>query len=79
MQLKNIIGVGKKFCLIPFLFRKGEQNKLIDGVPTNITVGMPFFVMGRDPVELAKRAKHKPPAMQVRDECYTKNHLSLIM
>ena len=38
-----------------------------------------FFIMGRDPVELAKRAKHKPPAMQVRDECYTKNHLSLIM
>ena len=37
------------------------------------------FIMGRDPVELAKRAKHKPPAMQVRDECYTKNHLSLIM
>ena len=35
--------------------------------------------MGRDPVELARRAKHKPPAMQVRDECYTKNHLSLIM
>lgn len=43
-SLKNIIGVGKKFCLIPFLFRKREQNKLIDGVPTNISVGMPFFV-----------------------------------
>ena len=28
--------------------------------------------MGRDPVELAKRAKYKPPAMQVRDERYTK-------
>lgn len=28
--------------------------------------------MGRDPVELAKRAKHKPPAMRVRDDCYTK-------
>ena len=38
-----------------------------------------FLFMGRDPVELVKRAKHKPPAMQVRDECYTKNHLSLIM
>lgn len=37
------------------------------------------FVMGRDTVELAKHAKHKPLAMQVRDECYTKNHLSLIM
>ena len=31
------------------------------------------FVMGRiDPVELAKRAKYKPPAMRVRDGCYTK-------
>lgn len=28
--------------------------------------------MGRDPVELAKRAKYKPPAMRVRDDCYTK-------
>ncbi len=25
--------------------------------------------MGRDPVE---RAKHKPPAMRVCDDCYTK-------
>ena len=32
---------------------------------------VPFF-MGRDPVELAKRAKYKPPAMRVRDDCYTK-------
>ena len=24
------------------------------------------------PVELAKRAKYKPPAMRVRDDCYTK-------
>ena len=24
------------------------------------------FIMGRDPVELAKRAKQKPPAMRVR-------------
>ena len=29
--------------------------------------------MGRDPVELAKCVKHKPPAMQVRDECYMAN------
>ena len=29
-------------------------------------------VMGRDPVEHAKRAKYKPPAMRVRDDCYTK-------
>ena len=31
-----------------------------------------FFVMGRDPVELAKRAKYKPPAMRVRGVCSTK-------
>ena len=30
------------------------------------------FFMGRDPVELAKRAKYKPPAMRVRGVCYTK-------
>ena len=31
-----------------------------------------FFIMGRDPVELAKRAKYQPPAMRVRGVCYTK-------
>ena len=31
-----------------------------------------FLIMGRDPVELAKRAKYKPPAMRVRGVCYTK-------
>ena len=31
-----------------------------------------FFVMGRDPVEHAKRAKYKPPALRVRGVCYTK-------
>ena len=31
-----------------------------------------IFVMGRDPVELAKRAKYQPPAMRVRGVCYTK-------
>ena len=30
------------------------------------------FFMGRDPVERAKRAKYKPPAMRVRGVCYTK-------
>lgn len=30
------------------------------------------MIMGRDPVEHAKRAKYKPPAMRVRDDCYTK-------
>lgn len=33
--------------------------------------------MGRDPVELAKRAKYKPHAMQVRDDCCTKIAFSL--
>jgi len=31
-----------------------------------------LFIMGRDPVELAKRAKYQPPAMRVRSVCYTK-------
>ena len=31
-----------------------------------------IFLMGRDPVEHAKRAKYKPPAMRVRGVCYTK-------
>ena len=31
-----------------------------------------FFIMGRDPVERAKRAKYQPPAMRVRGVCYTK-------
>ena len=31
-----------------------------------------FFIMGRDPVEHAKRAKYKPPALRVRGVCYTK-------
>ena len=31
-----------------------------------------FLFMGRDPVERAKRAKYKPPAMRVRGVCYTK-------
>ena len=33
---------------------------------------MACFIMGRDPVELAKRAKYQPPAMRVRGVCYTK-------
>lgn len=31
-----------------------------------------IFIMGRDPVELAKCAKYQPPAMRVRGVCYTK-------
>ena len=32
-----------------------------------------FLFMGRIvPVEYAKRAKYQPPAMRVRDGCYTK-------
>ena len=57
------------------LMREDNYSKT---TPMVYSVGA-IFIMGRDPVELAKRAKHKPPAMQVRDECYTKNHLSLIM
>ena len=34
--------------------------------------GYAFFIMGRDPVEHAKRAKYKPPALRVRGVCYTK-------
>lgn len=36
------------------------------------TNAVPRLIMGRDPVELAKRAKYKPPAMRVRGVCYTK-------
>ena len=33
----------------------------------------PSCIMGRIvPVEYAKRAKYQPPAMRVRDGCYTK-------
>ena len=35
-------------------------------------ISAPSFIMGRDPVELAKRAKYQPPAMRVRGVCYTK-------
>lgn len=31
-----------------------------------------YLLLGRDPVELAKRARYKPPAMRVRGVCYTK-------
>lgn len=62
-----------------------ENSQLLNSVIANFTVRgiwlesyMPL-IMGRDPVEFARRTKHKSPAMQVRDECYTKNHLSLIM
>ena len=37
-----------------------------------LNLHMVFLIMGRDPVELAKRAKYKPPAMRVRGVCYTK-------
>lgn len=39
--------------------------------PKNTTLLLLLF-MGRDPVELAKRAKYKPPAMRVRGVGYTK-------
>jgi len=34
--------------------------------------GIFLFIMGRDPVEHALRAKYKPPAMRVRVACCTK-------
>ena len=39
---------------------------------TNQKIDSFFCIMGRDPVELAKRAKYQPPAMRVRGVCYTK-------
>ena len=30
------------------------------------------IIMGRDPDELAKRAKYQPPAIRMRGVCYTK-------
>lgn len=41
-------------------------------VNCNFHKPLPIIIMGRDPVELAKRAKYKPPAMRVRGVCYTK-------
>ena len=38
----------------------------------NVSEHAAAFIMGRDPVEHAKRAKYKPPAMRVRGVCYTK-------
>ena len=37
-----------------------------------LVIAREFLFMGRDPVELAKRAKYQPPAMRVRGVCYTK-------
>jgi len=31
-----------------------------------------YLIVDCDPVELAKRARYKPPAMRVRGVCYTK-------
>ena len=60
-----IIMFDEKFALI---FHKNflltRRNPLIQRVS--------LLFMGRDPVELAKRAKYKPPAMRVRGVCYTK-------
>jgi hypothetical protein len=46
-------------------------NKSIFGADCGV-IHSPLFVMGRDPVEYAKRAKYQPPAMRVRGVCYTK-------
>ena len=39
----------------------------------------PSWVRWSFSTEKRKRAKYKPPAMRVRDVCYTKNHLSVII
>ena len=52
------------------LYRKIIALRLSGTVQMNST--REIFIMGRDPVELAKRAKYKPPAMRVRGVCYTK-------
>ena len=43
-----------------------------EGKPDQAFSSWVSFIMGRDPVEHAKRAKYKPPAMRVRGVCYTK-------
>ena len=51
----------EKFCIIVIcVITEGRHRKVS------------VFFMGRDPVEHAKRAKYKPPAMRVRGVCYTK-------
>ena len=39
----------------------------------------PSWVSWSFSIEKRKRAKYNPPAMRVRDVCYTKNHLSVII
>lgn len=52
---------------------------MVNGISANYGLFLQPFFMGCDAVGLAKHVKHKPLAKQVRDECYTKNHLSLVM
>ena len=40
--------------------RYAPVKVIIIGTPS--LLGSPYFIMGRDPVELAKRTKYKPPA-----------------
>ena len=56
----------KNDCCVATIIENEEEFKGTD------IESAPFFIMGRDPVELAKRAKYKPPAMRVRGVCYTK-------
>ena len=49
-----------------------EQHLLVAYKKVGMINSHFFYVMGRDPVELAKRAKYQPPAMRVRGVCYTK-------
>ena len=66
--------------------RRGRKKERIRPVVTRNSRGRVFeiestgyvddvsgaLIMGRDPVERAKRAKYQPPAMRVRGVCYTK-------
>ena len=57
--------IGELKCHYEFIIPYFEKNDMLN-------FGISFLIMGRDPVELAKRAKYKPPAMRVRGVCYTK-------
>ena len=59
---------GATLKAVKLVIKKKQSGKRY---PRLFWVGV-SFIMGRDPVELAKRAKYKPPAMRVRGVCYTK-------
>ena len=48
------------------------DHRFRDGAFALSKSSIPFFMGRIVPVEYAKRAKYQPPAMRVRDGCYTK-------